>query len=242
MNAPNNNRKVAYDRAADDWYVEPSWAADLLFGSGMLPAGLPVWDPACGAGTIVQAAKRAGRLAVGSDIVDRGGRERDHDFFRHRPFPVGPVAIVSNPPFDVALEWALRALSLDLGPVALIVQLRFLAGLTRAHLYAEFPPAYEAVFSDRPSMPPGTKVDELGAAAFSGGTIDFACVVWNADRLGPTISRKLYRDANFARVLDKYEAAKRRVADWSGPSAGPADRDHLRLAATTDITNTEQGA
>lgn len=215
MNAPNNHRRAQYDRAAEDWYVEPSWAADLLFASDMLPRGLPVWDPACGSGTIVRAAQRAGWDAVGSDIVDRGARHHDHDFFRDEPFRTKPTIIVSNPPYDVALEWAIRALQLELGPVALIVQLRFLAGLTRAHLYAEYEPAFEAVFSDRPSMPPGSKIAELGDAAFSGGTIDFACVVWNAERTGPTLARKLYRREQFDGVRGRYRAARGRVREWA---------------------------
>lgn len=221
MNAPNNNRKVQHDRADDDWYIEPSWSADLLFASDMLPAGIPVWDPACGRGTMIEAARRSGRHAIGTDIADRGARQCHHDFFRSEPFDIDfhrfcdPWIIASNPPFNVALEWALRALSLDIGPVALIVQLRFLAGLTRAHLYDEFPPAFEAVFSDRPSMPPGAKIEEMGDSAFSGGSIDFACIVWNAERTGPTISRKLYRAESFAGVRGRYAAAKRRVEDWA---------------------------
>lgn len=220
MNQPNNNRRIQHDRAADDFYVEPAWAADLLFASDMLPRGLPVWDPACGSGTIIKAAQRAGWDAVGSDIADRGGRLHEHDFFRDEPFRRKPTIIVSNPPFNLALEWAIRALSLDLGPVALIVQLRFLAGLTRAHLYAEFPPAFEATFSDRPSMPPGAMIDAMGDAAFEGGTIDFACVVWNAERTGPTIARKLYRPPQFDRVRGRYAAAKRRVETWIREGAG----------------------
>lgn len=218
MNAPNNNRRVAYDRAEDEWYCEPDWAADLLFRSGMLQESLPVWDPAAGRGAIVRAAQRAGHHAYGTDLVQRGGAVGTLDFFRDAPRVPGPgrLIIASNPPFNVALEWAIRALQLDLGPVALIVQLRFLAGLTRAHLYEEFPPAFEAVFSDRPSMPPGSKLGELGDAAFSGGTIDFACVVWNSDRTGPTISRKLYREGSFAGVRGRYAAAKKRVRDWAG--------------------------
>lgn len=215
MNAPNNNRRVQHERAADEWYCEPDWAADLLFASDMLPRGLPVWDPACGRGGIVNAARRAGWDAVGSDIADRGARLHDHDFLRDEPFRRKPTIIASNPPFNLALEWALRALSLDLGPVALIVQLRFLAGLTRAHLYEEFPPAFEATFSDRPSMPPGAMIEQLGDAAFSGGTIDFACVVWNAERAGPTIARKLYRRAQFEGVRGRYAAAKARVDAWA---------------------------
>jgi hypothetical protein len=219
-NLPNNNRRVQYERPDGDWFCEPAWAADLIFASGMIPDTAMIWDPACGRGNIVQAAKRAGhRLAIGTDLVQRGGALCEFDFFRDRPErfqqPGHRVAIVSNPPFNLALEWAIRALALNLGPVALIVQLRFLAGLTRAHLYAEYPPAFEAVFADRPSMPPGEQIEALGDAAFSGGTIDFACIVWNTDRTGPTVVRKLYREANFAGVAGKYRAAKGRVEAWA---------------------------
>lgn len=226
MNAPNNNRRVQYDREKNDHYVEPAWCADLIFASGMIADG-PVWDPACGFGTIVDAARRAGRAAFGTDLVNRGSplQLERHNFFSDDW--AGPprctmtdVAIVSNPPFNIALEWAIRALDLDIGPVALIVQLRFLAGLTRAHLYEAYPPAFEAVFSDRPSMPPGGAIGDMGDAAFSGGTIDFACIVWNAERTGPTVARKLYRKPQFDRVRGRYEAARTRVSAWAqGDSA-----------------------
>jgi len=58
------------------------------------------------------------------------------------------VIIFSNPPFNLALEWVIRAIDMDIGPVAVIVPLTFLAGLTRAHLYDRYPAAHELVFSD----------------------------------------------------------------------------------------------
>lgn len=225
MNAPNNMRAKQYDRSKHEHYVEPRWVDDLIFDSGMIDPAAKVWDPSCGFGTIIASAQRAGREAVGTDLVNRGSplQSARLDFFRAKYLdwasaiehdPHVPVAIVSNPPFNLALEWAIRALDLDIGPVALIVPLRFLAGLTRAHLYREFVPEFEAVFSDRPSMPPGDKIEELGDAAFSGGTADFACVIWNAERTGPTRSVKLYREESFDGVAGRYRSARARVAAW----------------------------
>lgn len=51
--------------------LRAAWCIDLLFASGMIANG-PVWDPACGLSMIVDAARRVGRIAIGTDLVSRG--------------------------------------------------------------------------------------------------------------------------------------------------------------------------
>ena len=59
-------------------YVEPSWVSRRLFEVEDFKG--PIWDPACGWGTIVAEARAAGLEAYGSDIVDRIKRPLRKDF------------------------------------------------------------------------------------------------------------------------------------------------------------------
>ena len=95
-----------------------------------------VYDPCCGTGRIVVSALKAGLKGYGSDLVDRGwdstrtpydflaGRDEKHD------------NIVCNPPFDLARQFAMRALQLAQFKVAMIFPV---ARLNAAHWLEQTP-------------------------------------------------------------------------------------------------------
>ena len=96
---PEPRRALAHNwpKQPYDFYTEPAWCSERLFAALRLDG--PVHDPCCGLGRVVLAARRAGLIATGSDIVARPESAIDYapaDFF---VAPVPPVAIVSNPPF-----------------------------------------------------------------------------------------------------------------------------------------------
>lgn len=45
-----------WEREANDWYVEPPWTAERLFATPVFSTVMTILDPACGMGTIVEAA------------------------------------------------------------------------------------------------------------------------------------------------------------------------------------------
>jgi hypothetical protein len=181
-NAPNGNRKVQYDRADNDWYVEPSWCVEQL-ANAIYFTGDVILDPCAGAGTIPDVFAKRGNTVWAHDLVDRGypgcviG-----DFLTTRiEQPKGRrLSIVLNPPFNQAAEFARRAISIATGRVALLQQLSFLASKARHELFTEFPPSDVLILSKRPSMPPGHMIAEMGDKAFRGGTKDFCWIVWTA--------------------------------------------------------------
>lgn len=165
-----NARGSGYDRAADDWYREPSWVVDALLKVETFDD--VVWDPACGSGTIPKAVIASGGKAIGSDIADRGYGRPNSDFFAFR----GPCSrhIISNPPYDVLQKWVQHSLALTSGKVAVIARIAFLNGQARRPWFLSTPLAQVWVCSRRPSMPPGAS-----DAPAKGGSVDYAWFVWD---------------------------------------------------------------
>jgi hypothetical protein len=179
INAP------AYARADLDWYVEPSSAVEQL-AEAVDFDGCVIWDPACGSGTIPDVFADRGLDVVGSDLVDRGFEDcvAPHNFLTddHRLVVGGRFAIVTNPPYGyergVAERFIRRALGLPAVRAAFLLPLGFLASRARHELFTERPPSDVLILSQRPSMPPGDRIDQLGDRAFRGGTTDYCWIVW----------------------------------------------------------------
>lgn len=165
----------SYERHADDWYIEPAWTVEALLRAEGDRLRMPVWDPACGRGTIPSEVIRLGGTAFGTDKVHRGFGSV-LDFLAEEPrAPFWPArSIISNPPYGLAEQFALRAIRL--APyVALLVQAKFLYSQRRYALFTTHRPARIYHLSTRPTMPPGNLIDTVKAA---GGKMDFAWMVF----------------------------------------------------------------
>lgn len=169
-----------YERAADDWYVEPVQATlDLLDRVRFTGS---VWDPACGGGNVLQACRERGIECLGTDIAPRPGAARLHDFLADAPAPMAADNIICNPPYGAAEAFILKALRLAPRKVAMITRLAFMEGQARRdHLFLPHPPARVLVFSRRLSMPPGgTDIKPQG------GAVAYCWLVWDAGHDGAT--------------------------------------------------------
>jgi hypothetical protein len=169
---------TVFDRADDEWYVEPIWASDALFEVESFDGG--IWDPACGGGNIFAAAVAHGHMdVVGTDIVQRWSVAWSVlDFFNCTNLRA--QNIVTNPPFGRAIlaeKFIRHAISLKPRKLAVFVGSRFLFGKARAAgLFAEFPPARIWLITPRPSCPPGEYLAAGNKAG--GGTADYCWMVW----------------------------------------------------------------
>lgn len=175
--------KAAHVWARDphDWYVEPESSTDALLREEAFVGG--VYDPCCGGGNIVRAARRAGLNGYGADLVRRAGQNPAwfagvQDFLEdHRP----RHNIIMNPPFfraKGAEAFIRHALDVSAYKVAAFVDLKFLAGSGRANgLYAEHPPSRVWIVTPRPSCPPGEYL--LAGNEAGGGTADWVWLVWD---------------------------------------------------------------
>ena len=93
----------------DDLYETPDCAIAALLRAEKIPQ--TVWEPACGPGAIVRHLRGTGRTVIASDLVDYGcpDSESRRDFLFEREAPAGVQAIVTNPPFKLAAEFAARS-------------------------------------------------------------------------------------------------------------------------------------
>lgn len=181
------DRSKRWDRAPYDWYREsPAVVEQLLdaidFGDDL------IWDPCCGAGNVLDVAKRWGHLTIGSDIVDRQPR---HRFFRANVVTQVRVApqltgyqtsVICNPPYgyerDIAERIIRRVLELPVRRAAFIVPIAFMAGQERRRLFmADFRPSHACIYSERHTMPPGHLIDQM-AKPYDGGMADYCAIVF----------------------------------------------------------------
>ena len=174
-----------FERAEHDLYVEPQWVSQRLFAVEKFPG--TVWDPCCGTGRIVEAAKAAGLPTFASDIADHGYGATHLDFLTE-PAPIAsPFSIVTNPPYNVKAEIVRRAFALGATKVALFLPIahrnaawRWLDGLPRGFMY---------LITPRPPVPP-TSVGKPG-----GGRPDFIWLILDSRPEGHSGWAWLRRDA-----------------------------------------------
>lgn len=172
-------RDVRSNREPDDFYQEPAWAVEALLDAE--PFLGPVYDPACGEGTIPEACIRRGIYAHGTDLIDRGYGTSGVDFLFGTLPAERPVSIICNPPYRTAEAFILRALGFAQHKVAMLVRLPFIEGQRRQEmLFGPHPPARLWQFCRRVSMPPAGR----GIKA-SGGSVAFCWLVWATDHRGP---------------------------------------------------------
>jgi hypothetical protein len=179
----------SWQRETHEHYVEPFWCSERLFAEEKFEQS--IWDPCCGFGRIVDSAVKAGYLGIGTDIVDRGYRDFAgiHDFCTSPKHPVSSD-IVCNPPFNIAPQFAARALALEcVGKVAMIFPT---ARLNAAHWLRETPLARVWLMTPRPSMPPGHTI--TAGEKPGGGKMDFCWLVWTKGYIGPATLQWLRRD------------------------------------------------
>jgi hypothetical protein len=194
-----NSRHSGFERDAFDWYCEDATPVDQLLDHEDF-SGLPIYDPSCGRGNILDRCKARGLATYGSDVVDRGARASHDwlqlDFLRDDPMPFEPDfarhAIICNPPYGrleanmprgdtYAERFIRRALALGPAKVAMIVNGKFLWSERRWRLFdVDHPPTQLCFCSERPSMPPGSELDRLHAIdrAYTNGSIDYVWLLW----------------------------------------------------------------
>lgn len=154
-----------------------------------------IFDPSCGRGNILDVAKRRGHPTIGLDLEDRvcplagtpvSARHRfaQGDFFRLRspPRPGGrALSVINNPPYsykaDICERYIRAVLDMPIRLAAFVVPIAFVCSDERwAFFEREFRPRIIAILSERPSMPPGSKVTRF--TSFKGGMGDYIWIVY----------------------------------------------------------------
>lgn len=181
-------RKTAYTDTLD-YYPTPPHATTALLAKMVqeevaVPNGF-IWECACGGGHMAEPLREwFGEQVWETDIFDHKNRGVEIvDFLDplHMPDQVGEVGmIITNPPFQLAKEFALTALErCPKALVALFCRLSFLEGQQRRkELFDPFPPSHVWVFSQRVQLRKGM----LAAKGDGGSMVAHAWFLW--DRRG----------------------------------------------------------
>ncbi|MFN7339993.1 MAG: class I SAM-dependent methyltransferase [Opitutia bacterium] len=166
----------AINREKDDFYPTPPAGTRALLSVETFEG--KIWEPACGDGALSNVLLDAGYEVTSTDLIDRGYGEHGVDFLMEAQ-PRAPN-IITNPPFKHADEFALKALSLTTGKVALLCRLAWLEGKKRRQMFESTPLARVWVFSGRLGMQRARQPSKGET-----GMIAFAWFVWEHGHKGP---------------------------------------------------------
>lgn len=147
-------RHSDYDETGD-FIPTPPWATRVLFEE-VAPwlkerKNMSFYDPAAGAGHMVDVFKEYANIALGSDIEPRRDDIEQFDYWSDIKY--GPYYdadhIVSNPPYKNIEQFARKAFEHDPSSVSLLCRIQFLESQARYKLFKDYQPTTVAVFSDR---------------------------------------------------------------------------------------------
>lgn len=154
-----------------DFYPTPGWCVGALLQHAPPPERYEVVEPSAGEGHIVRAyhALTGRRVRLAVEL-----REECREALVHSPTDViwiedwlrcadratePDTAIIGNPPFTLAIEFARACVESRAGYVALLLPLTFLASAERHRFHREHPVAQLVVLSKRPSFTGDSKTD-----------------------------------------------------------------------------------
>lgn len=177
-----------FEKHRDEFYIEPTWTSERLLQVEKFEGS--IYDPACGAGRIVMAAKDAGYVAYGTDIVRRSAVATGvWDFLDNNLLQDN---IICNPPFGEAHKFLDHALTVTRRKIAFLLPTVWMNGAKTGKRLETTPLARVYLLSPRPSMPPGDLV--LAGFEPSNGRVDFAWYLWEIGYTGEPHIRWLRRN------------------------------------------------
>lgn len=174
-----------------DHFPTPKWATRALLEEIMTPTSslrtMSCWEPACGEGFTASVLEEYFEEVRASDIHDFGYADVS-DFLVGELLDRGERDavdwVITNPPFRLAEEFALRALRTARVGVALLVRTGFLESVGRYNrLFQLHSPTYVAQFVERVPMVKG-RMDQSAHTATG-----YCWVVWTESTATPPIFR-----------------------------------------------------
>ena len=179
-------------RRDKDFYPTPPEATRALLSSiESWPRN--VLEPACGDGAICRILEQAGFRVRAQDLVDRGYGTSGRNFLHDPVAWAGPL--ITNPPFNLAAEFILRAHEIGVTHMALLLKADFWHAARRLKVWDAWPPYAH--------LPMTFRLDFTGAGA---PHTNCSWFLW--DRTSPPLPRPLEKPADpLASFLASLDAA-----------------------------------
>jgi hypothetical protein len=169
------------DRQVVDYYATDPKAAELLLQ--VEPYLNNIWECACGEGHLGKVFSNYNKLALTSDLINRGYGNTFVDFLKtDREYWYGDI--VTNPPYKYAKEFVEKAIELvqEGRKVCMFLKLTFLEGKARKELFKKYPPKTIYVCSGRIPCAKNGDFDKYPSSA-----IAYAWYVWEKGYKGETV-------------------------------------------------------
>lgn len=184
-----NPGRASLRERADDRYDTPPQAVHALVKAEMLP--LHIWEPACGAGSIVNVLREAGHTVMATDLQNGGCYDSRFgiDFLMEYTAPIGCEAIITNPPYKLADQFVRHALTL-VPKVIMLLRFNYLEGVGHSDIIDKHL-AHVYLFRNR--LPMMHRKNWAGPKSTS--MVAFAWFSWMRGHTGPmTLSRLTWTD------------------------------------------------
>lgn len=167
-------------RADNDYYSTDPRAIDYLLKYETFNEN--IWECACGSGKLSERLKENGFNVKSTDLIYRGyGEKESVDFLQQKEAFDGDI--ITNPPYNKALDFVQKALELSNRKVAMFMRIQFLESKKRyVKLFKECPPKKVLVFVKRMKCYANDDVTLKGSSA-----ICFCWIIWDKDYEGNTI-------------------------------------------------------
>jgi len=139
------------ERAENDYYATHPQAVDYLLKNFDIPKTTKIWECACGEGHLSKRLTELGYNVYSTDIINRNFGE-EMNFFDFSEKLDDNILILTNPPYQLAMEFVLHALELlsENSYCIMFLKLTFLEGKKRfSELFRHHPPKTVLVFSKR---------------------------------------------------------------------------------------------
>lgn len=155
----------AYKRVESDFYPTPPEVTSALLDFLKLPAGITIWEPACGQNHMVNVFRDAGYKVIATDI------QNGTDFLTAACAECD--WIITNPPFSIADQFIRQCIHNE-KPFALLLKSQYWHAKKRLSLFRSYPPSYILPLTWRPDF----MFRQRGGGA---PLMDVMWVVWNGN-------------------------------------------------------------
>lgn len=176
LGASNHSERI---RADNDFYSTDPVAIDYLLEHETFNEN--IWECACGNGKLSERLKEKGFNVRSTDLIYRDyGEKESIDFLTQNQVFDGDI--ITNPPYNLALEFVEKALDLSNRKVAMFMKIQFLETKKRyLRLFKVNPPKKVLVFVKRMAC---YREDDT---SFKSSAICFCWIVWDKEYDGNTI-------------------------------------------------------